>query len=248
MSVRHLWGDTAHLALIIRLLLVHTGIKLFNMKSSSEWHHQRRCSEQCLSCCVAGMIPAAGNAELPSALWCSFAFLLSLHLHPTPPLMSPQLEPVGKKTDNQQIGNEISLKCPSEVSYKRVCIFMVVLGVAGSLLVLSPTAWSTVSVSRDGGLEVNFLTVMYHSQPKHKGRVFCLPSIHVVWKTFSEGNRATLEHWSGWLGWGLWNYLWLARTWVVPLMSSFLLTMHSMGAVSRVLRAFCKFWLCKIVL
>lgn len=167
---------------------------------------------------------------------------------PNPPLMSPQLEPVGKKTDNQQIGNEISLKCPSEVNYKRVCIFMVVLGVAGSLLVLSPTAWSTVSVSRDGGLEVNFLTVMYHSQPKHKGRVFCLPSIHVVWKTFSEGNRATLEHWSGWLGWGLWNYLWLARTWVVPLMSSFLLTMHSMGAVSRVLRAFCKFWLCKIVL
>lgn len=36
MSVGHLWGDTAHLALIIRLLLVHTGIKLFNMKSSSE--------------------------------------------------------------------------------------------------------------------------------------------------------------------------------------------------------------------
>lgn len=77
----------------------------------------------------------------------SDAHLLFFSTLPAPSLISPQLEPVGKKTDNQQIGDEISLKCPSEVNCKRICICMVVGGVAGSLLESSPTAWSIVSVS-----------------------------------------------------------------------------------------------------
>lgn len=122
------------------------------------------------------------------------AHLLFFSAHP-PNLISPQLEPVGKKTDNQQIGNEISLKCPSEVNYKRVCIFMVVLGVAGSLLVLSPTAWSTVSVSQDGGLEVNFLTV---SQNTRAECFACLASMLDERPSVREAEQHW--HWSGWLG------------------------------------------------
>lgn len=46
---------------------------------------------------------------------------------------SPQLEPVGEKTDSQKMDDEIVLKCPSEVSYKAVCVYVEVLGVAGGL-------------------------------------------------------------------------------------------------------------------
>lgn len=59
---------------------------------------------------------------------------------------SPQLEPLGEKTHNQQIEDEIVLKCPSEVNYRGVCVYVEVLGVAGSLCEPLPTAWSTVSV------------------------------------------------------------------------------------------------------
>lgn len=47
---------------------------------------------------------------------------------------------MGKKTDDQQMENEIVLKCPSEVNCKSICVCALVLGMAGTLGELSPAA------------------------------------------------------------------------------------------------------------
>lgn len=83
--------------------------------------------------------PVTGSTASPIALWYSSAFPLC-----TP--FSPQLEPVGAKTDSQNMENEIVLGCPSEVSYKVVCVCVEVLGVAGGLSEPLLSAWSSVSV------------------------------------------------------------------------------------------------------
>lgn len=67
-----------------------------------------------------------GSTASPIGLWYSSVFPLCIPF-------SPQLEPLGQKTDSQKMDDELVLKCPSEVSYKAVCVYVEVLGVAGGL-------------------------------------------------------------------------------------------------------------------